>query len=1207
MTRNRKKGQRRGRSGGRAGGAGYDFQDTYVALQLAKLLVGDPDPPIEILWEKKAVDWGNGVETVHVDDVIIHSRSGTKTYVQVKETAPGSEWNANELARSGVLDQFWSQWSAISSDDGGRTVVRLASGGDVGPINLIVDVSRRARTPEEMLSDEASAEVVKDLRLVGEHLSIDPSGPVLLAFLKSIEVQQLPAARELEGWIAKCLVVAGDSASDLSNRLVRLVAQSKHAGPSARSSFTRDTLVKALRDDGVTDDTLIAIGVIGARLLPDSPAGIGIGGTSSRTAEEAVDEYAARFSDIYGAGLEALVSTTIQTKEGPIESARLLDLLLMDIHYLVIGKSGTGKTHLAKHMAMQAIRGRVLPIFLRACDYRGELSVLLDKSVAHSHPGTALDLLNSADHAKRRIVVIVDGFNECADHLKASLIQDLQEFYVQLLTPITITSQASISLPSILTGDTLEMKALSDAEKKAVFMSYSKGAILEEDVERFSEAFQTSYEISLAAQCVEEIRDAPTRTSLFDAYVRRHCALTEHPAVTNKILRELAETMGKQLVGSLSIGDVTKVCEVVAAHEEVSVKVLDEVFRSGLVEVGQGYCAFRHELLGRFFQALAFVRSNDRADILASELAKPRYRHLAEFVVSLQSDADKVHSCVQELEDPTLIADCLRGRAGNLARDIVSRDVLEVFTAGHRELKTADLSLELPGRDWGFTHATLKVDGAAGWLKYDRALMVAIGLVLSDALFFDETVDLIRQTDLTCKDKLAALVHTNGGAEGKFEDDLFASLYVFTYSDNRHVFPASAITNAFSQDYHSRSRTCLGDKVRDLCENLDRETPGVLHLICLSLWHCLRDDDGATARLLPALLRACWNTKFYHLRLEVLHLVTDFGRNVDGPIKDETEQILSSLDWKGNLLGGSSLVEAKAAFGLLEPITTSDEIMDELSQILEDPDSEVAQQQAYNSVSNLFEEIYESLYWDAIKSLSVSDQVKLLTMASLGAPPYGMVTPAWILKELIRLNDPLSLQGFQRWATEIDSDTPSTQEAAKCYFLAVMGCARFLQSPPVLKKHDTPEHVAWQLYGELIFWTSKPGLDEVEIRSRCAPLWKRLQEDVPLSAVDPLMHLNRIMLIGAFQDSHPVRDSFDRFREPLRQILERALDSRDLLSTIFSRQASRIRKEHPAFIIGTLGDVGDSSTVGLLEAFLDSPDLGRVAVEAVRKLKARLT
>src|SRR5712692_7430885 len=98
MTKTRKQTQPRGRAGGRAGGAGYDYQDIYVALKLTKLLMGDRDPLVEVLWEKKAVDLkaGAGAERVHVDDAIVRVRSGRCIYVQVKQSAPRAGWSLKE-------------------------------------------------------------------------------------------------------------------------------------------------------------------------------------------------------------------------------------------------------------------------------------------------------------------------------------------------------------------------------------------------------------------------------------------------------------------------------------------------------------------------------------------------------------------------------------------------------------------------------------------------------------------------------------------------------------------------------------------------------------------------------------------------------------------------------------------------------------------------------------------------------------------------------------------------------------------------------------------------------------------------------------------------------------------------------------------------------------------------------------------------------
>jgi len=74
MTRQRS----RGRSGGRAGASGYDFQDVYVAWQLAKLLMaGGRDPVVEVLWEKPSIDAGAGeMRTAHVDDAVVRFQSG---------------------------------------------------------------------------------------------------------------------------------------------------------------------------------------------------------------------------------------------------------------------------------------------------------------------------------------------------------------------------------------------------------------------------------------------------------------------------------------------------------------------------------------------------------------------------------------------------------------------------------------------------------------------------------------------------------------------------------------------------------------------------------------------------------------------------------------------------------------------------------------------------------------------------------------------------------------------------------------------------------------------------------------------------------------------------------------------------------------------------------------------------------------------------
>ncbi|MCG7871010.1 MAG: NACHT domain-containing protein [Candidatus Thiodiazotropha lotti] len=263
----------RGRSGGRAGGAGYDFQDLYVALQLAKLLIGTGrNSPIEVMWEKKSIDLGanGGGQRVHIADVIVRYSSGKTIQTQVKETAPGSRWSIARLVKGGIIKGFWEEWQTQPSENRTTTVLRLASAADVTPLRNIVDVAKRARTPQELLSDEASHETMDDVLALSKSLGLEPQNQEFLSFLKCLDGEQLTEAKDLEDRIVESLVASGDQAANITRLLVRLVASSKHIGLSARSAYTKKDLIDDLLNNGVDETVLIGIKVIAAAPVSNS-------------------------------------------------------------------------------------------------------------------------------------------------------------------------------------------------------------------------------------------------------------------------------------------------------------------------------------------------------------------------------------------------------------------------------------------------------------------------------------------------------------------------------------------------------------------------------------------------------------------------------------------------------------------------------------------------------------------------------------------------------------------------------------------------------------------------------------------------------------------------------------------------------------------------------------------------------------------------
>lgn len=245
-----------GRAGGRAAASGFYFQAIYISLQLAKLLgIDDKDWPQEVLWEKKALDTGDGkLREVYVDDVILRMSNGISLFVQVKENSGSNGWSIRSFIRSGVADQLWKQWS---SDSQGRTLVRLATGGNSERLRKLVDVAARARTPGELLSDEATKQTTSDIVELASALGMHPDNPRILDFLKALSVEALQPAEDLVARLRERLAIFGRKGVSIENALIRIVSKSTVAGHTARSGYTRESIIQALVDSGTPREMLL--------------------------------------------------------------------------------------------------------------------------------------------------------------------------------------------------------------------------------------------------------------------------------------------------------------------------------------------------------------------------------------------------------------------------------------------------------------------------------------------------------------------------------------------------------------------------------------------------------------------------------------------------------------------------------------------------------------------------------------------------------------------------------------------------------------------------------------------------------------------------------------------------------------------------------------------------------------------------------------
>ena len=211
-------------------------------------------------------------------------------------------------------------------------------------------------------------------------------------------------------------------------------------------------------------------------------------------------------------------------------------------------------------------------------------------------------------------------------------------------------------------------------------------------------------------------------------------------------------------------------------------------------------------------------------------------------------------------------------------------------------------------------------------------------------------------------------------------------------------------------------------------------------------------SDPEDAAILPDLLRAAWDAVGYPLRLQALHMVRDAAYEVSEVVRVQVAAVLEQLHTP-HLLLNTALVEAQAAYGMIEPMRSLEEIRVQIEHLLASEDDSNAWGSARSVVmSRLEDEELWGPFAEAIDELSPPDRVRLLVMAARGSMPGDFGTD-WILRDLVgsdALQEPRARGVLIRFASCLGPARLSVQDAVATHLEAVRGCARFCDVLPSL-------------------------------------------------------------------------------------------------------------------------------------------------------------
>jgi hypothetical protein len=166
--------------------------------------------------------------------------------------------------------------------------------------------------------------------------------------------------------------------------------------------------------------------------------------------------------------------------------------------------------------------------------------------------------------------------------------------------------------------------------------------------------------------------------------------------------------------------------------------------------------------------------------------------------------------------------------------------------------------------------------------------------------------------------------------------------------------------------------------------------------------------------------------------------------------------------------------------------------------------------------------------------------------------------------------------------------------------LGIEGCARWDETPVERPRAADAVRLAWHNLGDILFWLYK---DRAGHREIIAALWQRVDGATLVAAGDVLFRLSQSRWRMQAEDSDI--DLCVLFPTEARRIATACLEHEGIVPSAFGFPTF-YDEGLMAFLIKTLGTVGDSDSLPILKAYAEMEKFGRAAVDAIECIQRQL-
>jgi hypothetical protein len=779
-------------------------------------------------------------------------------------------------------------------------------------------------------------------------------------------------------------------------------------------------------------------------------------------------DYRRQYGEYYGGILGRHVPTRLTLDGAEVAIEDVLPQATARHAVLLKGPSGVGKTMIARQIAHDALADFV-PVYLQAKNFAGLLGPSLNAEVTLLGAPSARALVRDATRLGHRVVVIVDGLNECEPDLRTALLRAIGAAIRKYGVAAVVTS--NVDLPPIGTITIAEIAVHAPTlEQRRKIAEQNAQTPLNADAQLLLASITTGLEAAVLGEVGNTLPAGSSRFALLDTFIRRRAGVHAPQAVA--LLSAIAHRLHELLSFSLSLREAERLL----AAASIPVSAIAQTVSTGLLVIYGDRISFCHELFLGASAAEAVVRRAASPADIAAALRAPKHNAHRILIVGAIERQDDLVAVLHRVEDSEVFRACIRDECGVGARAYTEKAIDAVL---EKSLSEAGMLSFKIGKDFMW-QAGLDDTSVAAWTGHEGAVLAVmtsftwsapvLGQVLAGMRAMDERIALAR-TELRQAAKDLGL--------GSIYSGMFAACHLFCQRSGPGMARISSVIGSgmarFNEDMDMAPAFSHIERT-DL-------SPGELYILLGMFRGSGLEQYAKLAAHLPRLFEQRWRGAPYHLQLDMLDACHKCGK-ADDPVRQALIDMLQDLKMPDHSGLNSVLIDALGALGALE----NDEqdhavhLRTMMEQVLAAPLAETSPAQAWHLYFGQFDHPYSGAYCEVVGELEEADRKTFMTAAATAAAleDSDLFTVPLIM-ELTKFNDPALAHLIVPWTRPPRVDSVMRDEGVGAFRNAWIALGRLGHEFEPAEAGSGEGGSAFQSYGQALYWLNRHDL-EAEVR-----------------------------------------------------------------------------------------------------------------------------